>query len=274
MITGSISSKGVNEIVLQAVVAQARQLNKDTVRILEIGPGKGALSKAIRDALEAEGIKYEIECGDIEPHQINDQNLGFECRYVNAQDKFNLDKQYDIGIIVELIEHIENPFHLIREFAGILKPGSMLIVTSPNILSLASRLRFFLTGCYDYFRRPYNEYWLNMGHVNPINPLQLMYILRKNGFENINVTTNKGTLNSILLLPLVPLIHLFSFIHYILRENREGGKEQKKRNRRTLSTLLSPGMLLGKIAIYKAIRTSEIETNTSTWFQNDKYFKP
>ena len=274
MITNSISSKGVNEIVLQSVIDQAKKLNKDKISILEIGPGKGALSSAIRDALQNAGINYEIECGDIEPQQINDQNLGFECRYVNAQDKFNLDKQYDIGIIVELIEHIENPFHLIREFSEILKPGSMLIVTSPNILSLASRLRFFLTGCYDYFRRPYNEYWLNMGHVNPINPLQLMYVLRKNGFEDINVTTNKGTLNSILLLPFAILIYLFSFMHYILRENREGGKEQKNRNRKTLRTLMSPGMLLGKIAIYKAIRTSEIQTNTSTWFQSDKHFKP
>jgi len=274
MITHSISSKGVNEIVLQSVIDQAKKLNKDKISILEIGPGKGALSKAIRDALEEAGIKYEIECGDIEPQQINDQKLGFECRYVDAQDKFNLNKNYDIGIIVELIEHIENPFHLIREFSGILKPGSMLIVTSPNILSLASRLRFFFTGCYDYFRRPYNEYWLNMGHVNPINPLQLMYVLRKNGFEDINVTTNKGTLNSILLLPFAALIYLFSFMHYILRENREGGKEQKSRNRKTLHTLMSPGMLLGKIAIYKAIRTSEIQTNTSTWFQSDKHFKP
>ena len=101
-----------------------------------------------------------------------------------------------------------------------------------------------------------------------------MYVLRKNGFEDINVTTNKGTLNSILLLPFAVLIYLFSFIHYILRENREGGKEQKGRNRKTLRTLMIPGILLGKIAIYKAIRTNEIQTNTSNWFQSDKHFKP
>lgn len=274
MITNSISSKGVNEIVLQSVIEHAKSLSKDKVSILEIGSGRGALSVAIRDALEEAGIKYEIECGDIEPHQINDQKLGFECHYVDAQDKFNLNKSYDIGIVVELIEHIENPFHLIREFAGILKPGSLLIITSPNILSLGSRLRFFLTGCYDYFRRPFNEYWLNMGHVNPINPLQLMYILRKNGFENIAVTTNKATTNSILMLPFAPLIFLFSFFHYILRENRKGGKHQKQRNKTTLKSLMSPGMLLGKIAIYKAIRTHDLKTTTTTWFQNDPFFKP
>jgi len=274
MITGSISSKGVNEIVLSTVVDRARSLNKDKVSIIEIGSGKGALSKAIREALEAEGIQYEMECSDIEPQQINEQKLGFECRHVDAQDKFKLDKDYDIGIAVELIEHIENPFHLVREFAGILKPGALLILTSPNILNLSSRLRYFLTGCYDYFRRPFNEYWLNMGHVNPMTPLQLIYILRKNGFEDIDVTTNKGTLNSILLLPFAPFIFLSSFMHYILRENREGGKEQKKRNRKTLTTLMTPGLLLGKIAIYKAIRTTELQTNTATWFQSDKYFRP
>ena len=141
MITGSISSKGVNEIVLNTVVDRARSLNKDKISIIEIGSGKGALSKAIREALDAAGIAYEMECSDIEPQQINDQNLGFECRQVDAQDKFNLDKDYDIGIAVELIEHIENPFHLVREFAEVLKPGALLILTSPNILNLSSRLR-------------------------------------------------------------------------------------------------------------------------------------
>lgn len=274
MLKGSISSQGVNEIVLDTIAEHAQRLNKAPVRIIEVGSGKGALAGALCKRLDQLGVKYEMQCTDIEPQQINDQNLGFSCQYIDAQKPFNLEQDYDIGIAVEIIEHIENPFHLVREFARILKPGALLVVTSPNILSLSSRLRYFLSGTYDYFRRPYNEYWLNMGHVNPINPLQLIYILRKNGFETERVTTNKGTFASLLMLPLVPFIYLYSFVHYILRENREGGAEQKQRNRKTLKALMTPGMLLGKIAIYKAIRTQDIVSENEAWFQSDKYFKP
>ena len=274
MLKNSISSQGANEAVLSAVVNHAQGLNKECVTIFEVGSGKGALAKALCERLDALNIKYEMQCSDIEPHQINDQNLDFSCKYINAQEPFELDKKYDIGIAVEIIEHIENPFHLIREFAKNLQPDALFVVTSPNTLSLSSRFRYFMSGTYDYFRRPYNEYWLNMGHVNPINPLQLIYILRKNGFEIEQAITNKSTLNSLLLLPLVPFIYLYSFFHYILRENREGGKEQKQRNRKTLRTLMSPGMLTGKIAIYQAKRTRDIVAENEIWFQSDKNFNP
>ncbi len=72
------------------------------------------LHKATADI---KNIKYNIEAGDIEPHQINDQNLGFKCNFLDAQAEFVLDKKFDIIISIELIEHIENPFHFIREIS-------------------------------------------------------------------------------------------------------------------------------------------------------------
>lgn len=267
----SISSPGTNERVMAEVVAFARSFNEPrAIRILELGAGSGTLSKNLRDMLNAEGVNYSIECGDIEPDQINSQQLDFSCIYVNAQEPFNVQGKYDVVITVELIEHIENPFHLIREIAQITEPGALFVVTSPNTLSLRSRFRFLLNGCQDYFRRPYNEYWLNMGHVNPINPIQLVYILRKNGFAVDRLQTNQYTLGSLLLSPLIPFILLNSFVHYVLREK---SPSQRKRNRKLLSLLSSFDMFFGKIAIYSAKRERSIIAKNDTWFRSDDNFE-
>lgn len=268
---GAISPKGVleNVFVKSLEIIQTLAKTKECVKILEIGPGSGALAEKITAALEEHHINYLYECGDIEPHQINDRDIGIHCLFMDAQKEFNLEKKYDLIISVELIEHIENPFHFIRQVALSLEENGQLLLTSPNILSLLSRQRFFLTGCYDYFRRPYNEYWLNMGHVNPINPIQLVYVLRKNGFDVAEIGTAAAKFESYLLAPFVPLMAIFSFIHYILREK---GNSQRKRNRQLLKFVLSPALLFGKTAIYHAVRTKNIVAEPDIWHRSDSNF--
>lgn len=269
----SISSRGVNDLVLEAALTHARTVRGRKTRILEIGSGKGALASRLRDLLAAEGIDHELTCTDIEPHQINNAGLGFECIGLDAQEAFPLSGPYDIGIAVEIIEHTENPFHLVREFAKVLAPGALFVMTSPNTLSLTSRLRYMLVGTVDYFRRPYNEYWLNMGHVNPINPLQLIYALRKNGFGVRGVQTNKRTLSAMLLAPLGLLVWAASFSQF-RRARRDGGTEQRRRNMEALRLTCSPDMMFGKIAIYTTKRERDIIATPDTWFRRDDNFKP
>lgn len=270
---GSISPHNVNDIVLTELLKSIDENfpNSEKVNILEIGSGSGAFIKHLKVELDKKNINYNIEAGDIEPHQINDQGLDFKCNFLDAQGEFELDKKYDIIISIELIEHIENPFHFIREISKNMTENGVVLLTSPNILSLRSRLRFLLTGCSDYFRRPYNEYWLNMGHVNPINPLQLIYALRKNGFSVKKLTSNNAAIESLLLIPLIPFIWLFSSVHYLLREK---GKEQKKRNMELMKLALSPRMLLGKTAIYKAVKEKPFIAERDIWFQGDDNFLP
>lgn len=270
---GSISPRNVNEIALAEILNSIDEnfKTKEKINILEIGSGAGVFIQHLQTELDKKNINYNIEAGDIEPHQINDKNLGFKCNFLDAQAEFVLDKKYDIIISIELIEHIENPFHFIREIAKNISDNGMVLLTSPNILSLRSRLRYLLTGCTDYFRRPYNEYWLNMGHVNPINPLQLIYTLRKNGFSVKKVTSNNASFESLLLIPIIPFIWLFSSVHYLWREK---GKEQKKRNKELMGLALSPKMLLGKTAIYKAVKDKSFIAERDIWFQGDDNFLP
>jgi 2-polyprenyl-3-methyl-5-hydroxy-6-metoxy-1,4-benzoquinol methylase len=44
--------------------------------------------------------------------------------------------------MIEIIEHVENPYRLVEAGANALRPGGWLLITSPNIYSLRARLRF------------------------------------------------------------------------------------------------------------------------------------
>ena len=53
---------------------------------------------------------------------------------------------FDLVVSIETIEHLENPFHVLREFSRVLKSGGFLLVATPNIHCIRSRLKYLVTG--------------------------------------------------------------------------------------------------------------------------------
>ena len=49
---------------------------------------------------------------------------------------------FDAALSVEGVEHLENRHAYVRELARVLKPGGTLVLTTPNVVSLRSRVRF------------------------------------------------------------------------------------------------------------------------------------
>ena len=268
---GAISSGGTNERVLEILLGFcAERGSAEPLRILELGSGAGHLATLVKGALEERSIPFTYQCTDIEPEQINGQELGFTCRRVDVQEPFELEGPYDAVIAVEIIEHIENPFHFIREIAGVIAPTGLLLLTSPNVLSLSSRARFMFTGCYDYFRRPFDEHHLNMGHLNPVSALLAVYALRKNGFTVRRIACNRWSLGSALpWLPFLPLVYLWTWFHYVFRERGEG---QRARNRELIRLVLTADLLFGKIAVFDARRTEDFVASAEGWHRADERF--
>lgn len=73
---------------------------------------------------------------------------------------------------VEAIEHLENPWHHFREAKRILKPGGVLILTTPNILSPKSR------EMWPYFNWFGPGEWEKGEHINPIPVFEFRLICR------------------------------------------------------------------------------------------------
>ncbi|TAJ08929.1 MAG: class I SAM-dependent methyltransferase [Nitrospirae bacterium] len=103
---------------------------------------------------------------------------------------------FDAVACVEGIEHIENPHLLAREANRILHKGGMLYVTTPNVLSIRSRLSYLLRGYPDQFHYmveidPATGAEQPIAHINPIGFLELRYVLSRWGFRVDLVQANR-----------------------------------------------------------------------------------
>jgi len=98
------------------------------------------------------------------------------------------DETFDAVVCKHVIEHLENPYHILREFYRVLKKEGILVFSTPNITSISSRLLFMRTGNLLYFENRWST------HKTPLHYAQIRYILLECGFSKIEFYTNRYVL--------------------------------------------------------------------------------
>jgi 2-polyprenyl-3-methyl-5-hydroxy-6-metoxy-1,4-benzoquinol methylase len=93
-------------------------------------------------------------------------------------------------VAIEIVEHLENHFHFIRNIEKIIKKDGMLYITTPNVESSLSRVKYFLTGYLDLF----SAKDINVtGHINPIFKHIFLYHLENaTSFKLISIIKNRS----------------------------------------------------------------------------------
>lgn len=176
-------------------------------RVLDIPCGQGALSERLR----SQG--FEIFCGDYDYENYRIKGGNFHRLDLNSNLPYK-NNTFDCVTSVEGIEHIENPHLLIREIARVLKGGGHLVITTPNIMNIKSRLYFLLRSYFTdfkHFSQPEDQRELLGLHINPISFGELSYILSRYGFQIKTISCNKFTKKYPLLMPfLKPLIYIMT----------------------------------------------------------------
>jgi len=180
------TGKGVHEKVSECVKA----FMKGT--ILDTPSGQGALSK------DLEALGFKLFLGDIQRENILYKNG--RCIQFDLNQSFPFkDSTFDHVICVEGVEHIENPHHLIKEFKRLMRRDGYLVITTPNVMALKSRLKFLLYG-YLHFFEDVDPLWSDkkrvtethyQQHINPIFYAEMKFILERYGFKICRIETNK-----------------------------------------------------------------------------------
>jgi SAM-dependent methyltransferase len=158
-------------------------------RVLDIPCGTGALSQLLLDG------GREVVSADLCPEGF--VVPGRVAVRVNLNTVLPFESEsFDAMACVEGIEHIENPHLLAREANRMLRKGGMLYVTTPNVLSIRSRLSYLLRGYPDQFHYmvevdPKTGAEQPIAHINPIGFLELRYVLSRWGFRVDLVQTNR-----------------------------------------------------------------------------------
>jgi SAM-dependent methyltransferase len=123
---------------------------------------------------------------------------------------------------VEVIEHLEDQFHFVRELYRVVKPGGRAIVTTPNLLNVNSRLRYLANGfwlLFDPLSLSSTDPVHTAGHIHPISFYYLAYIFHRAGFRTVRV-------------------------HF----------DRHKRSAMVWTALLSPLLLLGRLGLAARLR--------------------
>jgi 2-polyprenyl-3-methyl-5-hydroxy-6-metoxy-1,4-benzoquinol methylase len=153
------------------------------------------------------------------------------------------DNSFDAVISTEGIEHLENHFGFLREVCRVLKPGGFLILTTPNITALRSRVRFFGSGFFGRDGRPLNEGARHpLHHIGLATLPELRYELHTSGFELIELSHTHIKPISYAYAIFAPWMWVYTRIAF----RKEKDPEQRKRNRKILAMLTSKSALFGE----------------------------
>jgi len=105
-------------------------------RIVDIGGGSGEFLEIARK-YHYQGILVDGNTNNVEKAG----ELGFEAIQADLNEPLNLDdNSFDGAILLDVIEHIIRAEELLRETYRVLKRNGFLIVSTPNISSLGSRI--------------------------------------------------------------------------------------------------------------------------------------
>jgi SAM-dependent methyltransferase len=91
------------------------------------------------------------------------------------------------------IEHLENPFLLVRELGRVLSDDGVLVVVTPNYLNIERRLQFLTTGALAKPPRRAPNYYdgapYDRGHINPLTLTRMAYMAENAGMELVSSQT-------------------------------------------------------------------------------------
>jgi len=167
----------------EQIVGKIQRYLPDGGRVLDLGAGQGALAARLSD------LGYQVTAADMDADDFKMTNqVEFEQVNFDSAEEIECfvagnEEQFDAVCGIEVIEHVEDQWRYVRNLKRMLKPGGIMIITTPNVTSWLSRLMFLFKGRFHQF----NDEDLSYGHIAPITSFELVLILERTGLQKLEV---------------------------------------------------------------------------------------
>lgn len=173
--------------IYKTVLRRIKDLGSSGIA-LDFGAGTGVLTAMLRDT----SLFSKIHAIDLIDYGREDEGI-VEWLLADLNYPLALDSEsYDLIAAVEIIEHLENPRLLAREWFRLLRAGGHLIVSTPNNESWRSIASLLMRGHFAAFTG--GSY---PAHITALLRLDLHRVLMEAGFVDIGIDfTNSGGIPS------------------------------------------------------------------------------
>lgn len=168
------SSAGISSEAIHTCFEIELLHHSTTGAVLDWGGGKGLLTQRLLSLKQF----HSITAADIQPRP---GSIDSTIQWIQADlnNPLNMESEtFDVIVSAEVIEHLENPRAIIREWFRLLKPGGLLMFSTPNNESWRAILALVLQGHFvDFGDLSYPA------HITALVRKDLSRILGETGFD-------------------------------------------------------------------------------------------
>jgi len=144
---------------------------ENVMEVADIGAGRGELTQLLLPLVN------KVTMVDFFNANLNHTKINFVQADLNQNWDIPNDT-FDFVFSLEVIEHIENPRHFIREIARVLKNGGSGFISTPNNLNLFSKLYFLVKNEHRFFQD-----YCYPAHITCLFKKDMERILQENNFS-------------------------------------------------------------------------------------------
>ncbi|MDD4996229.1 MAG: class I SAM-dependent methyltransferase [Patescibacteria group bacterium] len=174
-----------DKVYLLKVFNLIKNLNKKYhfKKFLDAGCADGSFAKKLKDSFNLDAFGVDISSGAVKfAHE-----KGIKAMTCNLEDRLPFaTAEFNLITACEVIEHIYDTDFFIEELKRILKNGGILIITTPNLVSLKNRIKI-LFGRYPRFVPEYSA--RGAGHIRAYTMSALTNQLKEHRFKIFKITS-------------------------------------------------------------------------------------
>ena len=156
-------------------------------RLLDIGCWDGRLLDLINSKELYEEL-YGVDISQEAVEKTKAKGYHAQAADLNGDPLPFSDSNFDAVTLLAVLEHVFDPYHLIREIHRVLRPGGLLVIDVPNVGSFSNRVRIV----FGYLPITSTDPGWDGGHLHYFTKHALDHFLDRKGFDVLTRRTTGG----------------------------------------------------------------------------------